>query len=180
MEQVGNHLWQSTLCLAVAALLTLALRRNRARVRHAIWVAASVKFLVPFAPLMALGRQFDWRTSVTVVKPTMTVLMDTMSQPFSRPSTAIATAALPATSSNDVAAMFPLLLLLAIWLGGSVVILRTWFAGWRRLTRVVRHASPVRHGLELDILRRLEARAGISTPTTLVSSNTSKNLGCSG
>ena len=97
----GNHLWQSTLCLAVAALLTLAFRRNRARVRYAIWVAASVKFLVPFAPLMALGRQFGWRTSATVVQPTMTVLMDTMSQPFSRPSTVDRRHPLPATSSYD-------------------------------------------------------------------------------
>lgn len=171
MEVVGNHLWQSTLCLAVAALLTLALRRNRARVRYAIWVAASVKFLVPFAPLMALGRQFDWRTSATVVQPTMTVLMDTMSQPFSRPSIVIATTALPATSSYDLAAVFPFLLL-AIWWGGCVVILLIWGMGWQRLKKVVRNASLIRHGQELDILRRLEARAGISRPTPLISSDT--------
>ena len=54
-QQVGNHLWQSTLCLAIVALLTLACRDNRAHVRHWLWLAASVKFLVPFAPLMAIG-----------------------------------------------------------------------------------------------------------------------------
>jgi len=178
MELVANHLWQSTICLAVAALLTLALRRNRARVRYAIWVAASVKFIVPFAPLVAVGRQFGWRTSVTVVQP-VTVLLDTMSRPFSRPSTVIATTAFPATGSYDVAAVLPLLLL-GIWLSGSVVILLTWCMGWRRLTNVVRNASPIRHGHELEILRRLEARAGIRTPTTLVSSNTSLEPGVFG
>jgi beta-lactamase regulating signal transducer with metallopeptidase domain len=178
MELVANHLWQSTICLAVAALLTLALRRNRARVRYAIWVAASVKFIVPFAPLVAVGRQFGWRTSVTVVQP-VTVLLDTMSRPFSRPSTVIATTAFPATGSYDVAAVLPLLLL-GIWLSGSVVILLTWYMGWRRLTNVVRNASPIRHGHELEILRRLEARAGIRTPTTLVSSNTSLEPGVFG
>jgi bla regulator protein BlaR1 len=166
---LGNHLWQSTLCLAVAALLTLALRRNRAQVRYAIWVAASVKFLVPFWALVALGRQFGWRTPATVVAPAMTVLMDTMSQPFSRPSMVIATA-LPATDSYEAAAMLPLLLL-AIWLGGCLVILLTWCSGWRRIAAVVRDASPIRRGYELEILRRLEARAGIRTPTTLVSSD---------
>ncbi len=179
MELVGNHLWQSTLCLAVAALLTLALKRNRARVRSAIWVAASVKFLVPFAALMTLGRQFGWRTSDAVVQPTLTVLIDTMSQPFSRPSAAIATAALPATSSYDLAAVLPLVLV-AIWLSGCVVILFMWWMGWRRLANVVRNASPIRHGQELDILRRLEARAGITTPTTLVASNTSLEPGVFG
>jgi uncharacterized protein (TIGR03435 family) len=179
MELAGNHLWQSTLCLAVAALLTLALRRNRARVRSTIWAAASVKFLVPFAPLIALGGQLGWRTSATVVQPTITGLMDTMSQPFSRPSTVLATTALPAARSYDVAAVFPLVLM-AIWLFGCVVILLTWYMGWRRLTNVVRNATPIRRGRELDILRSLEARAGIKTPTTLVSSNTSLEPGVFG
>ena len=42
------HLWQSTLVTGVVWLATLALRRNRPRVRYWLWVAASVKFLVPF------------------------------------------------------------------------------------------------------------------------------------
>jgi hypothetical protein len=66
LQQVGNHLWQSTLCLMVVALLTLVLRNNRAYVRHWLWLAASVKFLVPFAPLMAIGGQFGWHSLATV------------------------------------------------------------------------------------------------------------------
>ncbi len=50
-----NHLWQSTVFAGVAALLTLALRKNQARVRHGVWVAASCKFLVPLSILIALG-----------------------------------------------------------------------------------------------------------------------------
>ena len=50
-----NHLWQSTLFAGVAGLLTLALRKNPARVRHWVWVAASLKFLVPFSALVGLG-----------------------------------------------------------------------------------------------------------------------------
>jgi hypothetical protein len=49
---LGNHLWQSTLFAAAAWLLTLALRRHRAQVRYWLWLAASVKFLVPFALLV--------------------------------------------------------------------------------------------------------------------------------
>ena len=44
-----DHLWQSTLFAMVVGLLTLAFRRNRARVRYALWFVASVKFLVPFS-----------------------------------------------------------------------------------------------------------------------------------
>jgi uncharacterized protein (TIGR03435 family) len=45
--EIGNHLWQSTVFVAVAALLTLLLRSNGAHVRHAVWTIASLKFLVP-------------------------------------------------------------------------------------------------------------------------------------
>ena len=53
---VLDHLWQSTLFAAGAGLLTLVLRDNSAQVRFWLWFAASVKFLIPFAALTALGR----------------------------------------------------------------------------------------------------------------------------
>ena len=59
----ANHLWQSTLFAAVAWLLTLALRKNRAAVRYWIWLAASVKFLIPFSLLVSAGAQLGWRTA---------------------------------------------------------------------------------------------------------------------
>ena len=52
---LSNHLWQSTLVVAIAALVTLALRNNGAHVRHRIWMVASLKFLVPFSLLTGLG-----------------------------------------------------------------------------------------------------------------------------
>jgi bla regulator protein blaR1 len=53
-----NHLWQSTLFALCAGMLTLALRKNRASVRYWLWLAASLKFLVPFSLLVALGSVF--------------------------------------------------------------------------------------------------------------------------
>ena len=50
-----DHVWQSTLFAMVVGLLTLAFRRNRARVRYALWFAVSVKFLVPFSLMVWLG-----------------------------------------------------------------------------------------------------------------------------
>ncbi len=54
-----NHLWQSTLVACVVGLLMLILRKNRAAVRHGLWLAASVKFLVPFSLLIGLGSQLE-------------------------------------------------------------------------------------------------------------------------
>ena len=50
-----NHLWQSTVFAALAGLSVLALRQHGAHVRYWVWFAASVKFLVPFSALAALG-----------------------------------------------------------------------------------------------------------------------------
>jgi len=57
-----NHLWQSTLFAALAWLLVVTLlRSNRPQSRYAVWVAASVKFLVPFAALIDLGSRMGSR-----------------------------------------------------------------------------------------------------------------------
>jgi bla regulator protein blaR1 len=52
-----NHLWQSTVFVACVALLAWLLRNHRAGVRYALWFSASLKFFVPFALFMSLGRQ---------------------------------------------------------------------------------------------------------------------------
>ena len=58
LQPLVNHLWQSTLFAACAALLTLALRRNRAYTRYGLWLVASAKFLVPFSFLVGAASRF--------------------------------------------------------------------------------------------------------------------------
>jgi bla regulator protein BlaR1 len=177
IELVGNHLWQSTVFLAAAGLLTLALRTNRAQVRYWVWLAASVKFLIPFAALMAIGAEFGWRLSSGIVQPDMTLVIDAMSQPFSRPELRVAATA-PLTQFN-VATTLPRILLL-VWFCGCAVILVTWWARWRRVAAVVRAAQPVNGGRELDALRQLERIGGGRRPLPLVSSDTSLEPGVFG
>ncbi len=57
--ELTAHLWQSTFFAAAAGLLTLAFRGNRAQVRYWLWLSASLKFFVPFALLMSLGRSLE-------------------------------------------------------------------------------------------------------------------------
>jgi hypothetical protein len=65
---VGNHLWQSTLFAAAAWLMTIALRRNGAQTRYRVWLAASLKFLVPFSLLVAMGGKLGSLPAPVVVK----------------------------------------------------------------------------------------------------------------
>ena len=177
IELAGNHLWQSTLFLAVAGAVTLALRNNRAQVRSWVWLAASVKFLIPFAALVAIGREFGWRPSSTILQPDITLVIDAMSQPFSRPELRSAAAA-PATSRLVATAL--LAILGAVWFCGGAVILLTWWVRWRRVAATVRAAQPVNSGRELDALRRLERIRGVRRPLRLLSSDTSLEPGVFG
>jgi Protein of unknown function (DUF3738) len=82
LQPLANHLWQSTVFAAFAGLLTLMLRTNRAHVRHAVWLAASCKFLIPISALIAFGGLFQLRTSHIAVPPGISVVVTKVSQPL--------------------------------------------------------------------------------------------------
>jgi bla regulator protein blaR1 len=174
----GNHLWQSTLVAAVAGLLVLALGHNRAHVRYCVWLAASVKFLVPFSVLALAGSRLGWAFFASSARPDMsTLLIDAIGQPFStRPPTSlergageVALAALPLTD-----------LVVATWALGSAVVLVRWLMRWHRVAAAVRGGSPVAAGREIETIRRLEQTVGVTRPIAVVSSATSLEPGVFG
>src|SRR5580698_2327532 len=91
---LGNHLWQSTLFAAAAGLLTLTLRKNHARIRFGLWLAASVKFLIPFSLLVNIGSRLALSHASTTTNGAW-FAVEGFSQPFTR--TAIA---MPVTSQS--------------------------------------------------------------------------------
>src|SRR5215831_850008 len=82
LSPMANHLWQSTLFAAAAWLLTLVLRKNHAGVRYRLWLASSVKFLIPFSLLVSAGSHFAWRTSPAMGPPPVFRAVKQISQPF--------------------------------------------------------------------------------------------------
>src|SRR5665213_1850352 len=85
LPAILNHLWQSTAFAGIPWLLTLALRKNYARVRYGIWLASSLKFLIPISLLIGLGSHIQWRTSTSAPQSGFTVAMVQVSQPFTAP-----------------------------------------------------------------------------------------------
>ena len=151
LATVGDHLWQSSLFACAIVLLTLGLRHHRASVRHALWAVASIKFLIPFAVIVALGSHVQWTHSVESPAGTAMVV-ETFSQPFSQPVlTRPASAAKPAL---DVIAATTIVLP-AAWAVGTVFFLWRWAARWRRVSAVARAALPTGSGREYELLRRL-------------------------
>jgi uncharacterized protein (TIGR03435 family) len=166
LTMIGDHLWQSTLCAGLAALVALALRRHGARVRYAVWLAASLKFLVPVAALAAIGGALSWKTVEVVPYAPEPVVMQAISEPFSQTPVTVP----PAPPGTDMAWLLDALprVVLALWAGGALLVLGHWARQWRRMRRLAHAAPRLPDGREVDVLRRLAPRHGVTTVPILV------------
>ncbi len=142
-----NHLWQSTVVAAVAWVLALALRRNHARVRYWIWFIASVKFLVPFSLLVALGSHLGWSTAPGTRKQQFFVVMEQINKPFvpGQPN-------VPAVHIVRPAQDYMPAILCALWLLGCAVVLLRWYVSWRRIHAAVLTGSPLNIDAPVKVL----------------------------
>jgi uncharacterized protein (TIGR03435 family) len=175
-----NHLWQSTLVAALALCVTLALRRERAGVRYGVWLAASLKFLIPFSALTGFGARFGWRPIVVASVTPHEVFVNAGGGALTERAVRIV-ANQPAGVSllPTISRVLPELLI-AVWITGAAILLVAWAIRWRRVSRIVRFATPIADGTVLDELRALEHRAGFSHPISVVASSGSFEPGVFG
>ena len=133
------HIWQSTLFAGAAALLTLLLRRNRARTRYWVWFIGLVKFLVPFGILVSLGSHLtmpQWTPKApalarAMTQPAISFVMGDVAQLAFTPA--------PAARGNTTDTVPAILL--GIWACGFVAIATCWVRRWMRVRADVRLAS---------------------------------------
>jgi uncharacterized protein (TIGR03435 family) len=146
MRELGNHLWQSTMFAAAAALCCWALRHNRARVRYWIWLAASLKFVVPFALLLSIGAGWHRPEPFTVHAPVLTAMrVEQITQSFA-PIAPAAPAQHPARRP-----WWPPVLG-ALWFCGTAVTAGRWWQRWLMLHRLRRQALPVALDFPIPVL----------------------------
>ena len=162
-----NHIWQSTVFGAVAGLLTLVFRQNHARVRYWLWLAASVKFLVPFTLLVTIGSHFGWHK--TYLRAAAPIAIERIGPVFAP----VITASVVAPVKSNLSSLIPVLVL-AIWFCGCAAVLVVWLLRWRRVSGIIRAAEPLTEGREVETLRRLR------TPIQIVSSNAALEPGVLG
>ncbi|HEX5432956.1 MAG TPA: M56 family metallopeptidase [Candidatus Angelobacter sp.] len=175
---LANHLWQSTVFAAFAALLTLLLRKNHARMRYWLWLAGSLKFLLPFALLVSVGARLHGREQASAPQSQVSIVMDQITRTFAPAHAPHAPAAgwqHPATASPIL-----LLIIVTVWFIGFAALIFFWFVRWRRIIRAIRQSQPIEPGREIGVLRTLERRAGITSPTRLLRGNSTLEPGIVG
>jgi bla regulator protein blaR1 len=157
---LGDHLWQSTLFLVAAGLLTLILRKNHARARCWLWLTASVKFLIPFSWLTGIGSHLSWWRNSAETNAGLYAIVEQIGRPFSQPAKSVASPVSPIVSPS-LTHLFPALLIV-VWLCGFLAVLLLWLVRWRRISAALRDSVPLREGREVEVLRRQERVAGIN------------------
>lgn len=189
-----NHLWQSSLCAGGAGLMALALSRNGAGVRFWLWFAASVKFLVPFALLTALGTYFLMPMVPPVAAPAIT-LIEPLAKPFAAPAIVeVAASAEPTPAplspsasprhAASAATSAPHIdlesALLALWAAGFALLAARWLVRWWRVRALLRSAvkahitAPV--AVKFSASRLEPGLVGIISPVILLPQDIERQL----
>src|SRR5262245_50402735 len=179
--EIFNHLWQSTAFAAACALITLAFRKNRAQVRYTLWIAASLKFLIPFASLVAVGRAAGRWLLPPATGHRFSVVLEQVTLPIGRAAIPPATRlpGLIERAGSTMETVIPVVLL-AVWAVGSFVLLARWLAEWRRVAAVAARSTAVTEGRDIAILRRLEDARRTRRRVTVLASDSSMEPGVLG
>jgi bla regulator protein BlaR1 len=149
---LANHLWQSTLFAVTVALLCIALRKHGASMRYWLWLAASVKFLIPLSWLIELGSRLQ-PVSVATGPTPVSFMIKEASQPF-----ALAAPAPMLEAVANAPSIIPAVLF-GVWLCGFAIGAGCWLRSWLRMRRALRFATPrgVETGRDLSHIRILES-----------------------
>ncbi len=131
MNDVLNHLWQSTAFAAAVAVATAGLRRNSPRLRYWLWLAASVKFLVPFSLLVSVGARVQFPPDT----PSLRAVTVQQISGYFAPVTVLS-----AATPTHPSPLWPGVLS-AVWLAGALFLLGRWYLRWRMIDIAARQAT---------------------------------------
>lgn len=135
MNEIINHLWQSTAFTLLIALAAKALRRNSPRLRYWLWLAASIKFLVPFSLIVSTGARIQLPPETLLPRAETVVQVSTYFAPASE---RYFDSAYELSAAGPGRAAFPWgLALTAVWLMGVFLLAVRWLRRWRTIHRAV-------------------------------------------
>jgi uncharacterized protein (TIGR03435 family) len=146
IRMLTAHLWQSTFFAVAAALLTMAFRKNRAGIRYWMWLSASLKFFIPFALLLNLGRYLEtWMpTARQMAPPAISYTIEQFSEPFFPDS-------LPAPAPAPDTIHWMPIAILATWLCGFAIVALIRFRNWLRVRAAVRASTATNISATVEI-----------------------------
>lgn len=145
IQALVNHLWQSTLVVIVAGVWAWTFRQHSARLRYWLWFSATVKFLLPFSLLIALGSHLPSHPSIGAgVGPLLNHVVSPAPANLAFRPFATTGPTSPVLVAHPQALPFPwTAYLIAVWFCGAGLILGRWTLRWWRLIRTLGESIPL-------------------------------------
>ena len=136
-----NHLWQSTLVAGLAWLACATmLRANRPGVRFGVWLAVSLKFLIPFTFVVEAGRWLDVRPLLSPSQSQQIFeIVSSGSGMLAAAPFRVSPGAPQATARSEE---LWLVAVLAVWTLGAGIVFSRWFKHWWAIRCLARDAQP--------------------------------------
>jgi len=168
---LANHLWQATLFAALVWLAAFWLKRGPARARHALWLIASIKFLLPSALLLFLaqGCGLDFSRFAPAAAPsahTADFIFQVAGQvtgPIPQLMSPVIVTSAPISGHSELYCTVTV-----IWLLGAAAVFGVWFKRRRQFAQAVGAGRRVESGRELAVLRRAHAWLMVKREVALV------------
>ncbi|HKQ80311.1 MAG TPA: TonB family protein [Blastocatellia bacterium] len=163
----GNHLWQATLFAFVVWIAAVWLNQARTRhvVRHAVWLMALAKFLLPSVALVLLAREtglnLSWPARTEVIAAADAEVLIQFAEPVMQ----------PAHSDAGVGHSEVYCSLTTVWLIGVVMCFARWRWRRRRLAAVLLAGENAGAGREAMMLEDLKSRLNVRRPIELIVSS---------
>jgi beta-lactamase regulating signal transducer with metallopeptidase domain len=157
LNELATHIWQSTVFAAVIGLLTFAFRKNRAQIRHWLWLSASLKFFAPFALLIGFGSHLGWAPAAQkIATPAVSFAVEYVAQPFPATISFAPSRFAPSGVSRD----WTPFLIVGLWLIGCSLITLIRLRLWLRIRVAVRKSVP----LNIPSAVEIRSAAGLLEP----------------
>jgi bla regulator protein BlaR1 len=147
-----DHLWQSTVVGLLAWLVcATVLASTRARVRFGVWLAASLKFLIPFAILVEAGQHVTMGAPVTQAQSQQIFdAIVTAGTPVMAPAQiGVSPTPQAPTDHQQLIAV----LVIGLWSVGASAVLWRWLVQWREIHALARTAQPAGRYRNVTLLR---------------------------
>jgi bla regulator protein blaR1 len=160
-------------------LATVLLRNNRPSLRYALWMAASLKFLLPFSLLVGLGAVLP-KTFLVATQPNNSIYsaLEAANQPFDNLLPSSAQDRHPGLSKPP-SALLPAFLF-AAWICGTLTVLLVWYLRLRQVASLLRDGESPGGGREAEILRSLQSEGRQRGGIPVVRSTAAMEPGISG
>lgn len=169
-----NHIWQSTAVFLAVWLLAWSLHAAQAKVRYRLWLAASLKFLLPFSLFVAAGERMRTAWGSAAQHPALASAIGRVTTPFPPQQRlgAILLHADPMSAAAHVCNDVVLWILAAVWLCGACIVLLTGLREWMCIRAILCSAAQMAQVSGIPILSHAGSLepgvAGIFRPVILL------------